>query len=73
MPALDALGRRELDGLAEARLAGMAGAAIDIGMVKDIDAGIARRADQRLHLGIAQLDDAHQAQHDAGNRAGGMR
>ena len=68
-----AIGGRQLHRVAEARLADMRRAAIDIGVVDHGDAGIHRGVEQRADIGIAHLGDAHQAQHDAGHREVGVR
>ena len=68
-----AIGRRQLHRLAEARLAHMRGAAIDVGMVDHGHAARHRRIEQRPDVGIAHLADAHQAQNDARYGEIGMR
>jgi hypothetical protein len=66
-----ALGGRELDGLAEAGLAAVAGRAVDVGVVEDVDPGVAGRTEEGADVLVRHLGDAHQPEDDVGGTQGG--
>src|SRR6478672_12523867 len=63
---LGPLGRRELHRLCEALLALVQVGAVHVGMVEEVDAGVACRRDQRADLVVALVRDPHQAEDDVG-------
>ena len=64
---LGALGGAEPHGLREPLLARVHAAAVDVGVVEEVDAGVASRADQGADLVVGRVHDAHQAEHDVGH------
>ena len=70
-----ALGGGQLHRLGEALLAAVGGASVDVGVVEEVDPGIAGRAHQGADLLVGLLGDAHQSEHhvrcgDVGVRQG---
>ena len=59
-----AFGGAQLHRLGEAPLAAVQIAAVHVGVVEEVDAGVARRADQRADGLVIELRDPHQPEHD---------
>jgi hypothetical protein len=68
-----ALGRGELHGIAEALLAHMRRAAVNVGMVEDGHARIDGGMDQFVDFVVRHFGDAHQPDDNAGDRLAGDR
>ena len=62
-----AIGRGQLHGLGEAPLAAVQVAAVHVGVVEEVDPGVARRRDQGPDGVVIELGDPHQAEDDVGH------